>query len=152
MYVHVYHKPTSAPPCLYAQCHVYTRYGYTIMHTLFLASIQTLTLQVHTRCMCVLRGCPMSMWVSLCPQRSVLLSPVGMAEESAVGKECVTQSAWWQQAGCAGDGTWHAMWDSPLEPCMLCLASHGGQSDRPRAGSALWTVCELTGDSLSGAV
>ena len=62
----------------------------------------------------VLRGCPMSMWVSLCPQRSVLLSPVGMAEESAVGKECVTQSAWWQQAGCAGDGTWHAMWDSPL--------------------------------------
>ena len=81
----------------------------------------------------------MSMWVSLCPQRSVLLSPVGMAEESAVGKECGTQSAWWQQAGCAGDGTWHAMWDSPLEPCMLCLASHGGQSARPHDGGSLGT-------------
>uniref|UniRef100_A0A8V0XS09 Ig-like domain-containing protein n=1 Tax=Gallus gallus TaxID=9031 RepID=A0A8V0XS09_CHICK len=26
------------------------------------------------------------------------------------------------------------MWDSPLEPCMLCLASHGGQSARPHDG------------------
>ena len=69
-----------------------------------------------------------------------------------MGTECGTQSVWRQQAGCVGDCIRHLMWDSPLEPCVLCVASHGGQSDRPRAASALGAVCELTGDSLSGAV
>ena len=127
MYVHMYHKPTSVPPCLYARCHVYTRYGYTIMHTLFLASIQTLTLQVHTRCTCVssegapcLCGCHCApKGLCCCPQwgwqrkvqwgKSVLhkvrgdsrLDVLGMAR----GMPCGT--AHWSHACCV----WHPMGD-----------------------------------------